>query len=422
MKKLFNIVSIFFIIIALVQCKKDINKVVVIPDEAKPTAGFTYIMPDSARFTSFQFTSSASNYKQLLWQFGDDSTSTEVSPAHIYKFPGQYHVVLNTSNSQGYWATKEILLNVVDPNFDATKVGENFIKTIGGKLTVSRDNQNGPTSGEGSLMVIDENFDTKFIQSGFAGDLWMRFDFDTALVVGAYTLTSGNDSWDRDPKTWTFQGSVDGIKWITLHSNDQVQWTTDGSQRRSRKVFYFDNYTPYKSYRLNIKADNGSRDFQLADWTINKKQPLRLLIDSTAKGALTVNADNNGGPGANEGSLKLVDNNTSSKFLCVLPVPFKLWMQLKFPVGQIISAYTLTSANDAPERDPKDWNLLASNDGITWVTVDTRTSEVFLARNLTKLYAFNNTTAYTYYRLSVSAIGMTTSTLFQMSEWRVGSM
>lgn len=242
-----------------------------VAEEPKPTAGFTYTLPDTTSFLTYQFTNSSTNYKELLWQFGDDSTSIQESPLHSYRFPGKYRVVLSTKNSQGYWARKEILLNVVDPNFDATKVGDNYIKTIGGIFAVSRDNGGGPNGHEGSLKVIDEDKNTKFFQSGFAGDLWLQFKLDSPAVAGAYTLTSGNDSHDRDPRAWTFQGSEDSVKWVTLHTVNKMQWTPE--ERLTRRIYHFDNFVAYKLYRINFKANNGSRDFQLADWTINKKQP-----------------------------------------------------------------------------------------------------------------------------------------------------
>lgn len=265
------VILVILSVAVFVQCKKDHKTPPPVPDEPKPTALFDYGLPDSAKFLIYQFTSSSTNYKQLLWQFGDDSSSTEVAPLHAYRFPGAYHVVLTTTNGQGYWAKKEVLLNVVDPTFDPTKVGENYIKTIGGTLSVSRDNGGGPNAGEGSLKVIDENPDTKFFQSGFAGDLWIKFEFNDPVVAGAYTMTSGNDSWDRDPKIWSLQGSTDNIKWITLHSVNKTQWNT--GERKKKILYFFDNYEAYKYYRLTIKGNNGSRDFQLSDWTVNKKQP-----------------------------------------------------------------------------------------------------------------------------------------------------
>lgn len=138
--------------------------------------------------------------------------------------------------------------------------------------------------------------------------------------------------------------------------------------------------------------------------------------DVTSQGTLSVNIENSGGATAGEGSPKVVDNSVETKFLIFSYAP-NFYMQLQFRNAQHITSYSLTSANDASERDPKNWTLAASNDGATWVTVDTRNNEAFASRKLTKTYEFTNVNTYKYYRLNITAIGA--GTLFQMAEWRV---
>lgn len=142
----------------------------------------------------------------------------------------------------------------------------------------------------------------------------------------------------------------------------------------------------------------------------------RLEKDITSLATLTVSKDNDGGPDAGEGSKKLVDGDYNSKFLTG-GFPQDFWVQLAFPSAQILGAYTITSGNDAPERDMKDWTLEGSNDGATWTVLDTRTGETFSDRNFTKRYEFSNTTAFTQYRINVLANNG--SDLIQVSEWRV---
>ena len=64
--------------------------------------------------------------------------------------------------------------------------------------------------------------------------------------------------------------------------------------------------------------------------------------------------------------------------------------------------YALTSANDAPGRDPQDWTLEGSQDGQSWTVLDTQTGQSFGERFQTKEYAFSNSTAYRHYRLNVT--------------------
>ena len=116
--------------------------------------------------------------------------------------------------------------------------------------------------------VVDEPKPT----AGFDGTQRCTFELATPQVVGAYTLTSGNDAEDRDPRYWILQGSIDGIQYTDLHTVTTCPWANPG-ERRVTKRYYFDNFVAYKFYRLYIKANRGSRVFQLSEWTINKKQP-----------------------------------------------------------------------------------------------------------------------------------------------------
>lgn len=138
-------------------------------------------------------------------------------------------------------------------------------------------------------------------------------------------------------------------------------------------------------------------------------------IDVTDEGTLTVSQENGGGPGAGEGSPKVVDGDTNSKYLAEYKQPF--WLTLQFEEAKVANVYTLTSGNDAPGRDPRDWQILGSNDGENWDLLDERTGETFNSRNLTREFYFANDTAYTYYRLDVTSNNG--SGLFQMSEWRL---
>ncbi|MDV7217999.1 alpha-1,2-mannosidase [Streptomyces prunicolor] len=73
---------------------------------------------------------------------------------------------------------------------------------------------------------------------------------------------------------------------------------------------------------------------------------------------------------------------------------------LEYPAA--ITVYRLTSANDAPERDPEEWELQGSHDGGHWTTVDSRTREDFRQRYETKEYPVASPASYARYRLSIT--------------------
>ncbi|WP_367135872.1 GH92 family glycosyl hydrolase [Saccharothrix sp. HUAS TT1] len=103
---------------------------------------------------------------------------------------------------------------------------------------------------------------------------------------------------------------------------------------------------------------------------------------------------------AGEVAGNLVDANGSSKWLTFTSTG---WARFTFAEPVAVQRYAMTSANDAPERDPRDWALRGSNDGTTWTPVDARAGEVFAERFQTKTYDTANTAAFKHYQLDITA-------------------
>lgn len=139
-------------------------------------------------------------------------------------------------------------------------------------------------------------------------------------------------------------------------------------------------------------------------------------IISSYGGTLTVSQDNGGGPGAGEGSLKLIDNDANSK-IYVGGVTLPWYMQWECNTPARAAQYVLISGNDAPSRDPKNWKLEGSDDAAAWTLLDNRTDEVFNDRNETRVFDIPTQGVYKYYRLTITTLNG--STAFQLSEWRL---
>lgn len=93
------------------------------------------------------------------------------------------------------------------------------------------------------------------------------------------------------------------------------------------------------------------------------------------------------------------------------------WLQYDFGSGiaWTVVRYDLSSANDVPARDPKDWQFLGSDNGANWTVLDTQTGQTFASRYLTKQYSITNSAAYRYYRLNITANNGDASSI-QLSE------
>lgn len=339
MNRTLHYLKAFLLITVLVitACKKDKNKQADEPESPKPLADFTYQKGGPDDPFTFTFTNKSADFKEIRWEFGDDTTTTTVSPVHTYINPGTYRIKMIARNDQGYWAQKEtkIVLNADSIlNFGSSKGGN-------GKIRLSL---TGPLK--------------------------------TSSIAWYKGFGSGAKLVEKAPETL-----------VAIPDND------------------------YETYSVRVMTPKGS-----------KVEVYRLvgsagvLKDITASGALSVSRDNDNGPASGEGSLKLIDNNLISKFL-QFNYNGTLWAELDFKNNPVaIGAYSITSGNDEPGRDPKNFNIEASNDRQNWTRLHEVTNAIFALRTLTRTFVFVNTTAYRYYRLNVTAING--AGLIQVAEWR----
>lgn len=107
-----------------------------------------------------------------------------------------------------------------------------------------------------------------------------------------------------------------------------------------------------------------------------------------------------GSTSSDQGVDKSVDGNGATKWCIVGPGVQVLW-KVELPLAKVVTAYTLTSANDVPARDPREWVFAGSNDGTTWVPLDTHApSAPFESRGQAKTFSVSNATAYRFYRFA----------------------
>lgn len=135
-----------------------------------------------------------------------------------------------------------------------------------------------------------------------------------------------------------------------------------------------------------------------------------IIINITSLGGVVSDQYNKTG---GEGIDKLVDGDINSKYLAGARTT---WMMFKTNDPAIVTRYSLTSANDARERDPKNWTLQASNDGVNWTVLDQRQDIAFPIRFQTQTFEIEgNDTLYQYYKLDVTENAG--SSIFQLAEW-----
>ena len=134
-----------------------------------------------------------------------------------------------------------------------------------------------------------------------------------------------------------------------------------------------------------------------------------FLLQSSCLYAIWFDRTDNGGTVTassqiHEGESKEMafDNTSSTKWLTDHTAAG--WIQFQFPnnLRFTITRYSITSADDAPERDPRNWSLLGSYDGQKWYFVDGQVNQSWTERFQRREFICAYPNAYQYYRLDIT--------------------
>ncbi len=289
-----------------------------------------------------------------------------------------------------------------------------------GSGTITARNRIG--DGEAETMAFDNNPETKWLDhNDWAGaptvedPSWVQFDFAEAVAVNVLGITSANDGENRDPENFTVVGSNDGgTTWVTL-----ATWLGESfDERFERKLFNFDNSLAFTSYRLNITKNKGD-DTLMQVGEIEFIGPKMPDLNHALTAGTIITARNRIGDG--EAESMAFDGDVNTKWLdhndwAGAPTEeAPSWVQVQLPAAAAVNKLALTSANDGENRDPENFDLEGSSDGITWVALSSWLGESFEERFERKIFTFSNDLAFSYYRLNITK-NKGDDTLMQVAE------
>jgi hypothetical protein len=134
--------------------------------------------------------------------------------------------------------------------------------------------------------------------------------------------------------------------------------------------------------------------------------------------------------GGAESAFNVFDNLTgggNNKWCCGDQNNFPtnpIWVQATFAQAFLLTSFTLNSGNDTPDRDPRVWQILGSNDGTNFTPIFTQNdlgASVWTARDQTIRWDAGTdfavqTVAYTTFRFQTTATNSTTGARFQLGE------
>ena len=265
-----------------------------------------------------------------------------------------------------------------------------------GIISVSDENSAGF---EGAANAFDSNNYTKWL--AFNNTAWLSYHLENISNVTSYSITSANDSPNRDPRSWSLQGSNDGVSWTDI--DKQVSQTF--YSRHETKNYTVNEPSAYEFFRLNITQNSGGSYLQIAEFSLKGHEVIPPVVPEIPENATVLTHSDLGQVTysdqihAGEGAANLFDNSDSTKWLAQ---DNNAWVAYQFTKKATIAQYRLTSANDAKARDPQSWTLEASNNGYQWTTLDRQTNQSFADRYSTNSYQLSASQSFNHYRLNIS--------------------
>ncbi len=368
-----------------------------------------------------------------------------------------YRVRTVKDGTPGAWSEIKGLLTGGDvltstPTLNATASTTNSaLATLSWSLPIG-----GPGSFEIERSIDGTNFDllrtfdktvTSFVDSTLTHNTgyWYRVRGINDVSKSPYSvvrkITSINDALVNKPNITVnaISGSQVGLSWSGTgpkiegfeieKSTDGQVFTPIGKFAVGKSAYTEESLSLNTSYWYKVRAYNyiGYSPYSdVKQVTTNGLQSSPSDITNDG-GKITVSHENSGGANAGEGSAKFIDNNFSTKWLVFsaqMPGTNNLSAIYEPKGSYVVTSYTLTTANDAPPRDPKSWTFAGSDDQSTWTTLDTRTNQLgaavdrFVTMNFT--IATPGTKAFKFYRIMFTANnGSTDIVKYQIGEWEI---
>jgi hypothetical protein len=245
---------------------RTVKDIKIVPDDILKING---VPGSGANKVKYSVTSQA-KFVSLDWKLVDNftpktvtTTSKDVSPEFALTPGTLTDLTLTGVTSKG---SKVVISKSASPAGIVTNINSTIVKG-----TPSRESTN---SNETSAQLIANKVDGKIYLGWSQTDTWQYvMELSTPAAVTYYGLANGNDSPDRDPKSWKMEGSNDGISWTVLDERTMTKDFT--AQLRDRgfsssdadtdwKRFYFQIANPrsFQFYRFNLTANWGSGGMQ----------------------------------------------------------------------------------------------------------------------------------------------------------------
>ena len=256
--------------------------------------------------------------------------------------------------------------------------------------------------------AIDGNFYTKYLNFDKLNTGVIINGANSAIPVTRLNLVTANDATERDPASYTLEGSNDGSSWSTISSGGlglpSGRNTTISDFNVYSQTVDFANTIGYSYYRVlfpTVKNAGAAYSMQIAEISLlGLYDPGTDICDLQSYTATDVGGSYPGG----EAPPMLIDNNPDTKYLNFGKEGCGANLTTTGSYS-VVTGLTITQANDAVARDVAAFTLRGSTDGSVWTDIVTNLS-MTTAMGLfeSNTVTFSNTTAYRDYQFIVTGL------------------
>ena len=316
-----------------------------------------------------------------------------------------FKVVIPIANNTAYLSYRLIFPTVVGPGGNSMQISEVELLGFLAPTDVTQPgdpilptSNNSPGS-EGVANAID-NAPTKYLNFDKVNTGFTVTPSVGGTIVSGITLTSANDAPDRDPSSYRLEGSLDGTSFFEISSNSVPSFGPTGTNRFYKNYVFFSNSRAFRAYRLIFPTTAGNSSCCMQVSEVELLGVVADLPQDITQPGDPIVATSNNSPGS-EGVANAIDN-APTKYLNFDRL--NTGFTVSPPAGlTIVSGLTLTSANDAPERDPADYVLSGSYDGSNFVAISSGAVPSFGPTGTNRFFKntilFNNKIPYLAYKL-----------------------
>ena len=241
----------------------------------------------------------------------------------------------------------------------------------------------------------------------------ITIDCKQPVLLTGYLLSAGKTSTE-DVGKWILEYSADALNWkmVIPSSSKSHEYST---------IFQIDRNTSNavtetaRYYRLKATGHPSVSVAELQLFGIPFTESGEAFVEDMMAG-IPVEEHTSATPEGENGHsfLNLFDRKLSTKYYGKSANTFFVITEPAQP--QALQYYTLTSCEDAIDRDLKSWNIEGYN-GYTWETIDERHDFLFPCRLATMKFKVNSTKGYQAFRLRMQETNGSSN--FQLLQWQL---